>query len=167
MSESKSTFRNEVAIIPAVAWWIALFAWVLMQFILLGIVPHHTHVNDLPPMPVWSLLSTIMGVILGVVILMIGYVNVDSKRRGMNSLLWTLLVIFVPKALGFIAYFLLRKPLMIPCPKCGTSVGADFRFCPKCGYAVTPMCPHCGRSIQRDFACCPYCGKNVTAAVQS
>ncbi len=50
---------------------------------------------------------------------MIGYVNADSKRRGMNSLLWTLLVIFVPKALGFIAYFLLRKPLLIPCPNCG------------------------------------------------
>ena len=167
MSESKSTFRNEVAIIPAVAWWIALFAWVLMQFILLGIVPHHTHVNDLPPMPVWSLISTLMGVILGVIVLMIGYVNVDSKRRGMNSLLWTLLVIIVPKALGFIAYFLLRKPLMMPCPKCGTSVGSDFRFCPKCGYAVTPMCPHCGRSIKHDFVCCPYCGKNVVATVQS
>lgn len=161
MSESKSTFRNEVAIIPPIAWWIALFAWVLLQFILLGIVPHHTHPNDLPPMLLWSLLSMVMGVILGVVILMIGYVNVDSKRRGMNSLLWTLLVIFVPKALGFIAYFLLRKPLMIPCPKCATSVGADFRFCPKCGYAVTPICAHCGRSIQRDYACCPYCGKNV------
>ena len=78
--------------------------------------------------------------ILAIIILMIGYVNADSKRRGMNSLLWTLLVIFVPKALGFIAYFLLRKPLMMPCPKCGTPVGSDFRFCPKCGYAVTPMC---------------------------
>jgi putative effector of murein hydrolase LrgA (UPF0299 family) len=105
-----------------------------------------------------------MGVILGVIILMIGYVHTDSKRRGMNSLLWTLLVIFVPKALGFIAYFLLRKPLMIPCPKCGSSVGSDFRFCPKCGYAVTPMCPHCGRSVKHDFVCCPYCGKNVAAA---
>jgi len=161
MTESKSTFRNEVAIIPPVAWWIALFGWLLVQFVLLGIVPHHTHANDLPPMPLWSLITMVIGIILSVVILMIGYVNVDSKRRGMNSLLWTLLVIFVPKALGFIAYFLLRKPLMMPCPKCGTSVGSDFRFCPKCGYAVTPMCPHCGRSIKHDFVCCPYCGKNV------
>ena len=59
--------------------------------------------------------ALLIGMFLGAVILMIGYVNVDSKRRGMNSLLWTLLVIFVPKALGFIAYFLLRKPLLMPC----------------------------------------------------
>ncbi len=96
---------------------------------------------------------------LAIIILMIGYVNADSKRRGMNSLLWTLLVIFVPKALGFIAYFLLRKPLLIPCPNCGTAVGSDFRYCPKCGHALTPTCSHCGRSISGDYVCCPYCGK--------
>jgi len=161
MNEPKSTFRSEVAIIPAVAWWIALLAWLLVQVVLLGIVTHHTQPKDLPPMPVWSLISTLGGVILGIIILMIGYVNADSKRRGMNALLWTLLVIFVPKALGFIAYFLLRKPLMLPCPKCGTAVGADFRYCPKCGHAISPMCAHCGRSIQSDYVCCPYCGKNV------
>lgn len=161
MSEPRSTFRKEVAIIPAVAWWIALFAWALVQFVMLCIVPHHAHPKDLPPMPVWSLIAGLIGIILGIIILMIGYVNADSRRRGMNSLLWTLLVIVVPKALGFIAYFLLRKPLMMPCPKCGTSVGADFRFCPKCGYAVTPMCAHCGRSIQAEYVCCPYCGKSV------
>ena len=80
------------------------------------------------------------GIFLAIIILMIGYVNADSKRRGMNSLLWTLLVIFIPKALGFLAYFLLRKPLLMPCPNCRTSVGSDFRYCPKCGYALTPTC---------------------------
>jgi len=161
MNQPKSTFRSEVAIIPGIAWWLALLAWVLVQVILVVIVPHHAHPKDLPPMPVWALITVLGGTILGVVILMIGYVNADSKRRGMNSLLWTLLVIFVPKALGFIAYFLLRKPLMLPCPKCGRAVGADFRYCPKCGHAISPMCAHCGRSIQSDYVCCPYCGKNV------
>ena len=93
---------------------------------------------------------------------MIGYVNADSKRRGMNSLLWTLLVIFVPKALGFIAYFLLRKPLVTPCPNCSTPIGADFRFCPKCGYAVTPTLRALRMHHQRDYVVCPYCGKPVT-----
>ncbi len=167
MNQRKSTFRSEVAIIPTVAWWIALLAWVLVQVGLLGIVPHYAGPKDLPPMPWWSLISIVGGTILAVIILMIGYVNADSKRRGMNSLLWTLLVVFVPKALGFIAYFLLRKPLLIPCPKCGTPVGSDFRYCPKCGNGVTPVCSHCGRPIQHDSAFCPYCGKTVGATLQA
>ena len=104
-------------------------------------------------MPALIAISLCGGVFMAIIILMIGYVNADSKRRGMNSLLWTLLVIFVPKALGFLAYFLLRKPLLMPCPNCGTAVGSDFRFCPKCGYAMTPMCAHCGKNIQRDWWC--------------
>ena len=80
----------------------------------------------------------VVGVILGVIVLMIGYVNVDSKRRGMNSLLWTLLVIFVPKALGFLAYFLLRKPLVTSCPNCGTSIGSEFRSSRSAGMRSRP-----------------------------
>ena len=108
-------------------------------------------------------MSILGGFLMAVVVLMIGYVNADSKRRGMNPVLWTLLVIFVPKALGFIAYFLLRKPLLTPCPSCGTEIGSDFRYCPKCGHAMTPTCSHCGRSISGDYVCCPYCGKAVVA----
>jgi len=161
MNYYKSTFRSEVAIIPNVARVIAAISFVLLQIVLLGLVRHYVSLKDRPPDPAMFAISIFGGIFLAIIILLIGYVNADSKRRGMNSLLWTLLVIFIPKALGFLAYFLLRKPLMIPCPKCGTSVGADFRFCPKCGCAVTPICAHCGRSIQRDYLCCPYCGKNI------
>ena len=102
---------------------------------------------------------------LAIIILLIGYVNADSKRRGMNALLWTLLVIFVPKALGFLAYFLLRKPLLSPCPQCGTPVRADYAYCQKCGRGLRPFCCHCGRAVSDDFVCCPYCGKPLGAAV--
>ncbi len=163
MTQAKSQFRNELAIIPPVARWIAVLVFALMQVGLVGIMPRYA--KDLPPMPWWALVGIVGGVIVAIFVLLIGYVNADSKRRGMNSLLWTLLVIFVPKALGFIAYFLLRKPLLIPCPSCGTAVGSDFRFCPKCGHGVTPMCAHCGRSIQGDYVCCPYCGKAVAVTV--
>ena len=115
-------------------------------------------------MPALVAISIGGGIFLAIIVLMVGYVNADSKRRGMNSLLWTLLVIFIPKALGFLAYFLLRKPLLIPCPNCGTEIGSDYRYCPKCGHAVTPMCGHCGATIQRDYAVCPYCGKPVSSA---
>ena len=96
----KSHFRSELAIIPAVARVIAVLGFLLMQICLLGLLPHFE--RDIPPMPFLVLISLVGGAVLAIIILMIGYVNADSKRRGMNALLWTLLVIFVPKALGFI-----------------------------------------------------------------
>jgi len=160
----KSTFRSEMAIIPNVCRWIAVIAFAVLQIVLLGLVRHYVDVKDRPPDWGLCLISVFGGLLLVIIILLIGYVNADSKRRGMNSLLWTLLVIFIPKALGFLAYFLLRKPLVIGCPKCGNAIGSDFRFCPKCGYGISPSCPHCGRAISRDYICCPYCGKSVVAA---
>jgi putative effector of murein hydrolase LrgA (UPF0299 family) len=163
MNQVKSHFRSELAIIPPVARVIAVVAFAIMQICLLGLLPHFVNRSEIPPMPFMVLISLVGGAVLGIIVLMVGYVYADSKRRGMNALLWTLLVIFVPKALGFIAYFLLRKPLLIPCPNCGTEVGSDFRYCPKCGHALTPSCSHCGRSISSGYVCCPYCGKPVAA----
>jgi len=165
MNYYKSTFRSELAIIPTVARVIAVVAFVLVQIALLVLVPTYCNAKDVPPRPALIAISLFGGLIMAIIVLLVGYVNADSKRRGMNSLLWTLLVIFIPKALGFLAYFLLRKPLVMACPKCGTSIGSDFRFCPKCGYAITPTCVQCGRSINRDYVCCPYCGKTVGTAV--
>ncbi len=165
MKGHKSYFHDELAIVPPVAAWLAVLAFVLTQICLLGLAPHY--LSDLPPMPWFPVIAVISGLVLGTIVLLVGYVNADAKRRGMNSLLWTLLVIFVPKALGFLAYFLLRKPLLMPCPKCATTVGADFGYCPKCGYALKPFCCYCGRAINLDFICCPYCGKPVAAAATS
>jgi hypothetical protein len=158
----QSQFQRELSIIPAVAKWIAALIFIAIQVGMQGILPRYAH--DLPPQPWWMLITLVAGVVMTIIVLMVGYVSADSKRRGMNSLLWTLLVIFVPKALGFIAYFLLRKPILVPCPSCATPIGSDFRFCPKCGYAVTPSCAFCGRSIKRDYTVCPYCGRAVGAA---
>jgi len=162
----KTTFRSELSIIPTVAKVLAAIAFFIPAIGLLGLATHYIP-HDLPPRPALVAISFFGGLFLAIVILLIGYVNADSKRRGMNSLLWTLLVIFIPKALGFLAYFLLRKPLNIGCPKCGNTIGSDFRFCPKCGYAIAPVCAGCGRAISRDFLCCPYCGKQVAAPVAS
>src|SRR5208283_5114399 len=74
---------------------------------------------------------------------------------------WTLLVILIPKPIGFVAYFLLRKPLLEPCPNCRWPIGSDFAYCPKCGHALAPSCNNCGRAIRRDYMCCPFCGKTV------
>ena len=165
MNQRKSRFQEELAIIPRVAWWLAVLAFVLMQICFLGLAPHY--LNDLPPAPWFQIIIEVGAVLLGITILLIGYVNADAKRRGMNALLWTLLVIFVPKALGFLAYFLLRKPLLMPCPQCGTPVSADFVYCQKCGRGLRPFCCHCGHAISEDFVCCPYCGKPVGVTVTS
>ena len=160
MTNYNPTFRSEFAIVPRIARVLAVIGFAIVQFALLGLAPHYIR-HELPPKAALCLISVAGGFFLAVIILLIGYVNADSKRRGMNSLLWTLLVIFIPKALGFLAYFLLRKPLNLGCPKCGNAIGSDFRFCPKCGYAMSPVCAQCGRAISRDFVCCPYCGRQV------
>lgn len=164
----KSQLSREFAIIPTVARVIAVVVFLLVQVCLLVLLPHYYHGHDMPPKGVMPLISIVGGAFVALFILMIGYVNADSKRRGMNSLLWTLLVIFVPKAIGFLAYFLLRKPLLVDgvhtCPQCGSAVGVDFRFCPKCAYSFRPVCGNCGRAIQNDYAVCPYCGRPVGSA---
>ena len=170
--KGQSQLSREFAIIPYIARVIAVIGFALVQICLLVLLPRYYHqVKDLPPLPLMTVIAIVGGLFLALFILLIGYVNADTKRRGMNSLLWTLLVIFIPKAIGFLAYFLLRKPLLVAgtpnCPKCGTGIGPDFRFCPKCGYSFAPACAHCGRSIQRDFVVCPYCGKPVESPVLS
>jgi RNA polymerase subunit RPABC4/transcription elongation factor Spt4 len=158
----QSQFRREFAIIPVPAKIAALVVFGMVHIAMTVIAPHYD--KTLPPQGWWMLITFVISTILAIIILMIGYVYADSKRRGMNALLWTLLVIVVPKALGFIAYFLLRKPLMVTCPNCANIMGSDFRFCPKCGYAIAPVCPQCGRPISGDYVCCPYCGKPVQSA---
>lgn len=165
MTQRRSRFAEEMRIIP-VGWAIAAivgFAATQLLFMIL----RWTHQPDLPAEPWWTLLGLPVGLMMAAAIALIGYIYADSKRRGMNAVLWTLLVVLIPKPIGFIAYFLLRKPLVVPCPQCGAPVGADFHYCPKCGHAITPTCNHCGRSIERDYVVCPYCGKTVGAAVSS
>lgn len=168
--KGQSQLSREFAIIPYIARVIAVIGFALVQVCLLVLLPrYYEHPKELPPLSLMTLIAIVGGLFLALFILLIGYVNADTKRRGMNSLLWTLLVIFIPKAIGFLAYFLLRKPLLVAgtpnCPKCSTEIGPDFRFCPKCGYSFAPACAHCGRAIQRDFVVCPYCGKPVSAPV--
>jgi hypothetical protein len=66
-------------------------------------------------------------------ILALGYVYGDAKRRGMSPALWTLIVFMVPNLVGFLLYFLLRKPLLEPCPRCGQGIAPGLAFCPSCG----------------------------------
>lgn len=112
---------------------------------------------------------TLVALVLGASLFLFGYVNRDAKRRGMNSTLWTLLVILLFPAyfaLGFIIYFLMREPLPYPCPQCGNTVGARFNFCPSCKCNLYPSCPQCKREVVETDKFCPYCGKDLRAATE-
>jgi ABC-type Fe3+ transport system permease subunit len=110
---------------------------------------------------------TLVALVFGSFLLLFGYVNRDAKRRGMNSTLWTLLVILLFPAyfaVGFIIYFLMREPLPYPCPQCANTVGARFNFCPNCKCNLYPSCPQCKHEVVESDKFCPYCGNDLKAA---
>lgn len=116
----------------------------------------------------------IVGIITGVsiffaaAIFMIGYVNRDSRRRGMNSALWTWFVLLMlPTSvgiIGFVIYLLMREPLPYPCPRCDRPVGARFNFCPNCKCDLHPSCPNCKKEIAEMDKFCPYCAADLKSA---
>ncbi len=65
------------------------------------------------------------------------YVYRDAERRGMNALLWTLIVIFAPSFIGLIIYVLIRENQTgYECAECHAPVKGDQDFCPSCGASL-------------------------------
>jgi RNA polymerase subunit RPABC4/transcription elongation factor Spt4 len=116
---------------------------------------------EAPPAWFLALLGLLAGTILGCVLLFIGYVSRDARRRGMSPILWTLVAILIPNGLGIILYFILRQPLQRACPQCGNAVQTGFNFCPRCNYKLSPSCPQCRRLVGVNDAYCPYCGTSL------
>jgi len=114
--------------------------------------------NHAPPFALRCLLGAVMGTLLGLYAVLIGYVNQDAGRRRMSRLLWTLVAIFVPNGLGIVLYFVLRKPRIAYCSQCSAEVEPGFSFCPRCRYPLHPVCPHCQHSVTAGDKFCPYCG---------
>ena len=165
MTRNKSHFRDEFGIIPAfmlVLAGIGVAAMIFLFLVAFPLVDPHA-----PPFPLRLFGAVVGGALVAVYLLLVGYVNQDAKRRDMGQLLWTLLVIFIPNCLGFLAYFLLRKPLVQYCPKCGDRVEKGFHYCARCGCELSPSCGSCGREVSREFVVCPYCGKALGAAGQA
>lgn len=106
--------------------------------------------------------------VLAIVVSLLAYVYVDSRRRGMNTAKWMFICIaLLPAylAMGFVLYFSAREPLPYHCPRCGTLVSARFNFCPGCKTALHPTCNHCQREVSDTDKYCPYCGNDVAVAV--
>jgi RNA polymerase subunit RPABC4/transcription elongation factor Spt4 len=154
-----SRFREEVGLIPRTAWFIATVIY-LAAGTLLFVFP----VQQDPHLRAWPLAGKILfcyGMMLAIFLLVLlqGYVYGDAKRRGMRYVMWTLVAVLVPNALGIILYFILRDPRPITCLACHASVRAKFTFCPHCGGALAKTCPNCGDAVEAGWSHCPRCGR--------
>jgi len=109
-------------------------------------------------------MSVLPGIPLFVLVLLIGYVFADAKRRGMRYVMWTLLAALIPNAIGIILYFVLRDPLLTNCTSCGAQVRPGFTFCPKCGGALSQACPQCRRAVEPGWTHCAHCGASLRGA---
>jgi hypothetical protein len=153
--------RREIAIIPGWAYVVSALIFVCVQFVFFAMV--WTHTADTPPMVVRALFPLLPSTILAFLVLMVGYVNRDAGRRGMSRTLWTLLVIFVPNAIGFILYFLLRHSVQAQCPQCSTMVDPGSNYCPNCRYSLQPACPQCRSVVHPGESFCTHCGAELKA----
>jgi hypothetical protein len=155
-ASGRNGFGNEVSLIPAWAYIVAAIAFIAFQWVMHG--PAAQEPRPMPPVA-RLLVGIFGGAVIALWIVLVGYVNRDAKRRAMNRTLWTLLVIFVPNALGFILYFLIRKSMLVPCGHCGAMLQPNFRFCPKCATARFAVCGHCNAPTQPGDQFCNSCGR--------
>ena len=92
---------------------------------------------------------------------LVAYVYGDAKRRGMRHVMWALVAALVPNGLGFLAYFLLREPILRRCGACGSAARRDLAFCPQCGSALAGLCPACRRPVETHWSHCAHCGSKI------
>jgi len=156
--ETQTGLTAEIKIIPPWAWALAAVAFVAAQWFFDIALAHH---SDAPPTWARALLGLAAGLGGGCLLLLIGYINRDAKRRGMSPTLWTIVAVVIPNALGIILYFILRQPRSSACPQCGTAVQTGFNFCPRCSYKLSPSCPQCQRVVGVNDVYCPYCGTSM------
>ena len=157
-----SRLREEMKLIPTGAWVVAIVLYlVIAVFSWRVFIPHD---EDFSSWPRWGLMlfTVVMPMFLAFYVLLVGYVAGDARRRGMRYVMWTLLAIFIPNAIGIILYFILRDPLLAACGSCGTQVRQGFAFCSKCGTALANACPECRAAVQPGWSHCTKCGARLS-----
>ena len=113
------------------------------------------------PLPVRIPLAAAMGFFVFVYGFLVAYVYGDAQRRGMRHRMWALVAALVPNGIGFLAYFLLREPVLRRCAQCGTAARRDLAFCPQCGSPLTQACPACRRPVEPGWSHCAHCGTKL------
>jgi len=163
-----SRFDEEWTLVPTGARWTAVLVALAFTALMAAIflLPAFA-TQDSRAMLVLSpifLLTLVGAVPIAIYVLLLGYVYGDARRRGMNQLLWTLLALFIPYAVGVILYFLLREPVTLPCPSCATPARKGHAFCANCGAAVRAACPQCRGPVEAGWRNCASCGHALQPA---
>jgi len=171
----RSKFTDELRIIPRwlvftclVLTMIALIVGVSINLINMGtdreVFPPELRNQPLLASLALAGLILLVAILLSATLFMFGYVYRDASRRGMNPVLWTIVVLILSPGygiLGLVIYLLVREPLPYACPQCATSVSARFNFCPNCKTNLHPACSHCQREVSDTDRFCPYCGNDL------
>ncbi|MBI3682935.1 MAG: zinc-ribbon domain-containing protein [Acidobacteria bacterium] len=159
-----SRMREEMKVVPRAAWVTAGCVYLGLVLILWFVA--YRHEPGMGAWPEWLKVVFSAGVplMMFLYVLFIGYVYGDARRRGMRHVMWTLLAILIPNAIGIILYFIVRYPLPRGCPKCGAAVSARFPFCPSCGTALAQTCPQCHRRLEPAWSHCAHCGASLQTA---
>lgn len=83
-------------------------------------------------MIVFFIVKLILKIILGI------WTYKDSNARGMNGLLWAVIVFIVPNLIGMLIYLVIRsKGYTIDCSNCNTKIDYDSKYCKKCGEEIS------------------------------
>ena len=93
----------------------------------------------LQTMFVYAAAALAVGVVIAIWLLCLGFVFADARRRGMRAAGWTLVAILMPNLLGFLLYFVMRRPLGAPCASCSREIPVDQPFCSWCGTSRAPL----------------------------
>ena len=145
-----------------------LFARFVPVFFLGLDFPREVHFSQFPRFfhfaPFFPLL-----LLLIIWLILVFWVYRDAERRGMNGVLWALLVL-VGNFVALIIYLIVRteefsRQLAVEptqnCPGCGKVVPQKYAFCPHCGTKLKAACPNCDKTVSNDWKVCPHCGQKL------
>jgi Phospholipase_D-nuclease N-terminal len=91
------------------------------------------------PMFAYAAAALALGTVIAIWLLCLGFVFADARRRGMRAAGWTLVAMLMPNLLGFLLYFVIRRPLAAPCVSCSREIPVDQPFCSWCGSSRAPL----------------------------
>src|ERR1700677_2982770 len=149
--------EDELSLIPTWSVVLAIIVFGAVQYLFHWVLPHHKH----EMLPMRLLMGYSWGTAFASYVLLVGYVSRHVRRRRMPAGLWMLIVVVMPGGIGAVVYFLLRQPMMAPCPHCSTELAAGVHFCPQCQFQLAPVGGRCFRGVQITDVYCTQCGHDL------